>query len=317
MTPIVSVVMPVLNGNSEHLKLAILSILQQTMREFEFIIIDDGSNIETKRLLESYRDDDERVRIITNERNLGIAKSLNKGISVAKGEIIARHDADDIAVNTRLEQQLNMLRKNNDIVACFTAVKHIDMQGQVFSEFPVSEKSETLEAELFLNSRLCHPTMFMYKHAIDAVGGYPLTKYAQDYALYTKMIRHGFSFGGINQPLVYYRITDGGVTQSKRDVQLNIASDIAFNHVQTYLPSVNEQEFKTFWMYIATQGETELSTLCFLKNLKLMLYIHRNKELKSIWMPEFKWIVANHYEKDRGISLLARLTVLHVLNKFL
>jgi glycosyltransferase involved in cell wall biosynthesis len=307
--------MPVLNGDSDHLKLAIDSILQQSMRDFEFIIIDDGSNQETKQLLNYYCVQDNRIRIITNEDNIGIAKSLNYGISLAKGEIIARHDADDIAETMRLQQQLDMLKENKSIVGCFTAVKHINMTGNVISEFPVSETSKILKAELFLNSRLCHPTMFMYKHAIDDVGGYPLTKYAQDYALYTKMIRQGYAFGGINKPLVRYRITEGGVTQSKREIQLSIASEISFNHVKYYLPSINEVHFKQFWLYIATRGETALTTLGFIKVLNLIFYIARNDELSKVWLPEFKWVTSNHYDRCKNMPVLVRLMFFHLLIK--
>jgi glycosyltransferase involved in cell wall biosynthesis len=122
--------MPVLNGDPEHLKLSIESILQQSMIDFEFIIIDDCSNQETKQLLSSYCAQDVRIRIITNEANKGIAKSLNYGISIATGEIIARHDADDIAEPTRLQQQFDLLNENKSIIGCFTAVKHINMTGK-------------------------------------------------------------------------------------------------------------------------------------------------------------------------------------------
>ena len=307
--------MPVLNGNSEHLKLAIESILQQSMKNFEFIIIDDGSNQQTKQLLNTYCAQDDRIRIITNEDNIGIARSLNYGISLAKGEIIARHDADDIAEITRLQLQLDMLTENQSIVGCFSAVKHINMLGEVIAEFPVSETSQTIAAELFLNSRLCHPTMFMYKYAIDKVGGYPLTQYAQDYALYTKMIRQGYAFGGINKTLVRYRITEGGVAQSKRDVQLSIASEIAFNHVKYYFPLVNEVHFKQFWLYIATKGKSSFTTFGFIKILNFIFYIARNEELSKVWLPEFKWIASDHYDRSKNILVLTRLLVFHLLVK--
>nr|WP_268820251.1 glycosyltransferase [Paraglaciecola sp. G1-23] len=307
--------MPVFNGNPDHLKLAIESMLQQSMINFEFIIVDDGSNQDIKQLLNDYRVKDARIRLINNDKNIGIAKSLNHGISLAKGDIIARHDADDIAEPTRLQLQFDMLKSKKSIVGCFTAVKHIDMTGNVISGFPVSETSEVLEAELFLNSRLCHPTMFMYKSAIDSVGGYPLTKYAQDYALYTELIRKGYKFGGINKPLVRYRITEGGVTQSKREIQLDIASDIAFHHVKFYLPTINEVYFKQFWLYIATQGNTPLTTLCFIKNLNLILYITKNRTLSKIWLPAFKWITSNHYDQSKSVLIFLRLMFFYLLVK--
>ena len=109
----ISVLMPVYNTNKKYLKQSIESILKQTFKDFEFIIIDDGSDIKTKKFLKSFKDD--RIVLIENEKNLGLIKTLNKGIKLAKGEFIARMDADDISTPDRFEKQLLYMTKNPEI----------------------------------------------------------------------------------------------------------------------------------------------------------------------------------------------------------
>ena len=101
MRPEISVIMPVYNTKEEFLRAAIESILIQTFRNFELIIIDDGSTEETKKIERDY--DDERIVIIENGINMGLPKTLNIGLKNAKGKYIARMDSDDISVENRLE----------------------------------------------------------------------------------------------------------------------------------------------------------------------------------------------------------------------
>src|SRR5512146_2439112 len=106
MEPIVSVVMPVYNS-APYLREAVDSILAQTFTDFEFIIVDDGSSDETPQILDGYGD--ARIRRLRNERNMGVVPTLNCGLAAARGRYVARHDADDISLPTRLEQQVRFL----------------------------------------------------------------------------------------------------------------------------------------------------------------------------------------------------------------
>ena len=112
----ISVVMPVFNTQIDFLKEAVESILNQSFREFEFIIIDDGTTDGSSQYLGSLSDP--RIRIIRNERNLGITQSLNIGFSIAKGKYIARMDSDDISLPCRLQEQYNLMERHPEVIVC-------------------------------------------------------------------------------------------------------------------------------------------------------------------------------------------------------
>ena len=118
--PKVAVLMSVYNGE-KYLREAINSILSQTFNDFEFLIINDGSTDGTADILKSYTDS--RIKIINNEKNIGLTKSLNKGLKIAKGEYIARQDADDISMPERLKEEVAFLEIHKDYAVVGTFVK--------------------------------------------------------------------------------------------------------------------------------------------------------------------------------------------------
>ena len=129
--PIVSVIMSIYKEPLEWLHESIDSILYQTFKDFEFIIICDNPEYkEGIELLNEYRKKDDRIIIINNVKNIGLTKSLNKGLAVAKGKYIARMDADDIAMPNRFEHQITYLDKNTDLVAIGSSVSIIDEKGR-------------------------------------------------------------------------------------------------------------------------------------------------------------------------------------------
>ncbi len=115
--PAISVIMPTYN-RAELLPRAINSILWQTYKDFEFIIVDDGSTDDTARLLKEYADKDKRIRILRNEKNKGIAYSRQRGLDAARGKYIAVMDSDDWSVPERLQKQIDFMDKNPEIDAC-------------------------------------------------------------------------------------------------------------------------------------------------------------------------------------------------------
>ena len=113
----VSVIMAVYNGE-KYLKPAIESILNQTVKNFEFIMIDDVSKEGSLEILKKFSKKDKRIKILRNKINIGLAKSLNRAIKLSKGEFIARMDVDDISLSERLEFQLKFLNENPDYAFC-------------------------------------------------------------------------------------------------------------------------------------------------------------------------------------------------------
>ena len=116
--PVISVIMPVYNTKEKFLREAVESILNQTFTDFEFIIINDGSDSITEDIILSYKD--LRIKYLKNEQNLGIVQSLNKAVKTAKGKYIARMDADDISMPHRLEKQYEFMENHPQCGVCGT-----------------------------------------------------------------------------------------------------------------------------------------------------------------------------------------------------
>ena len=183
--PRVSVVMSVYNGE-RYLNEAIESILAQTFRDFEFIIIDDGSTDSTPDILNSY--DDDRIVLVHNEQNIGLTRSLNKGIQIARGNYLARQDADDVALPERLAAQVNFLDANPDVGVVGTWVAYIDENGQP-TKLIRAPASPTLVGWLLLfGSCLVHPSVMMRRSCLEGDEiSRPEIPYAQDYDLWVRL----------------------------------------------------------------------------------------------------------------------------------
>ncbi|MDD4353774.1 MAG: glycosyltransferase family A protein, partial [Candidatus Nanoarchaeia archaeon] len=124
----ISVIMSAYN-TERYIAEAIESILNQTFKDFEFIIIDDGSTDDSLKIIKRYVKKDRRIKLIHNKKNIGLTKSLNKGLKIAKGQYIARMDADDISLPQRFQIQYDFLEKNKDIFLIGTTAFLIDDKG--------------------------------------------------------------------------------------------------------------------------------------------------------------------------------------------
>ena len=166
---LLTVLMSVYNG-SRFLREAIESILNQTFYDFEFIIINDGSTDRTAEILATYQD--KRIRIVRNSDNIGLTKSLNEGLKLARGKYIARQDADDISLPKRLERQISYLEAQPDIALLGTWANSIDERGKILWEMrPPSDPSLLRWSMLFNNNMIHSSVMFNAAKAMD-IGGY-------------------------------------------------------------------------------------------------------------------------------------------------
>lgn len=217
--PKVSVLMPVYNTEEEYLREAIDSILAQTFTDFEFLIINDGSQNNAEDVILSYKDI--RIKYLKNEHNLGIIKTLNKGLELAQGEYIARMDADDISLPERFEKQVSFLDKNPDI----------DILGAWFNCIPRNRVIETYindkeikECLLINSNNIGHPTVMFRNSTVKNIGikyneNHP---YVEDYALWLSLIDK-VKFANIPEILLNYRIHSNSVCQTKEIEQsLNV-----------------------------------------------------------------------------------------------
>lgn len=196
-----SVVMSVYNGE-RFLKSAIESILNQTFEDFEFIIVNDGSTDQTEIMLNSYSD--KRIKII-RQQNTGLTKALNTGLSIARGQFVARMDADDLCSNDRFDKQISILKNNPNVGIVGTFARYIDLAGKDlgFTLFPI----DSLDVNKYLREKgncFVHGSMMMRRQALIDIGFYDeFFKYAQDYDMLLRMIT---KFKVVNIPKYLYSL---------------------------------------------------------------------------------------------------------------
>jgi len=214
--PKVTVLMSVYNGE-RYLNEAVDSILTQTFRDFEFLIIDDASTDRTPEILRGY--DDQRIRIVTNEENLGLTKSLNKGLALARGEYVARMDADDISVPERLEKQVLFLEKNSDIGVLGTAVQYIDEFGKPSQIIKWPQRDSLIKWQLCFMDPIAHPSVIVRRKLLMDGGGYnEKIIFAQDYDLWVRLSPRT-RFENHKDVLVYLRKTKENISFTKYNEQ--------------------------------------------------------------------------------------------------
>lgn len=185
--PTVSVLMSVYNGE-RCVPEAIESILHQTFPDFEFIVIDDGSTDSTWQVLTAYAAQDSRIMLVRNGRNVGLTRSLNRGLALAEGKYVARQDADDVSLPERLSCQIRFLEEHPEVGAVGSAVKLIDAKGRAYLDVYSPIDHETLCASLLFDNDLCHTTLVVRSRLLRTLGGYdPDLPYAQDYDLWWRL----------------------------------------------------------------------------------------------------------------------------------
>lgn len=177
--------MSVYNGE-KYLRDAVDSILNQTFSDFEFLIINDASTDNTLKILCEYKDP--RVRIMTNEKNLGLTQSLNNGIKIARGEYIARQDSDDLSLPKRFEYQVTFLEKNPHVVALGTSTYIVNDKGLIQKE--ISRLPSPQYMDLLQDNQFIHGSMVLRKNILLQMNGYnPIFIQCQDYELWLRIVK--------------------------------------------------------------------------------------------------------------------------------
>jgi len=203
MTPRISVVVPVYNAEA-YLAAAVNSILTQTFRDFELIAIDDGATDASAEILDRLAQHDDRM-IVVHQPNGGIVAALNRGLALARGEFVARMDADDVACSERFARQLAFLDAHPDVAVVGAAVTLIDAHGRAIRDAEYPETPAAIAAFLATGSALAHPVVMMRRAAVLAVGGYrPAYEYAEDYDLWLRMAEK-YALANLPDRLLYYR----------------------------------------------------------------------------------------------------------------
>lgn len=201
--PLISVIMSIKNG-ALYMEKGINSILNQTFSNFEFIICDDGSDDDTYKILQKYAKIDSRIIVLKNSKNRGLAYSLNKCISIAKSNILARQDADDESDLSRFEEQYPFVLAHPEYAIVGTAWYNVDENSNKWITIPLKEPKAK---NLIWDGGFMHPSWMMRKNLLQKVGFYTensMTIRDQDYHLVLKIYGAGMKMYNLEKPLYFY-----------------------------------------------------------------------------------------------------------------
>lgn len=207
-SPKVTVLMPVYNGE-KYLRSAIESILDQDLKDFEFIIINDGSTDRSLEIIRSYTDP--RIRLVQNEKNIGLVNTLNKGIELALGEYIVRMDCDDLSMKNRLSAQVSFM-DNNKTIGVSGSYYYLLLDGKkALTDFPLKE--EEMKCFMIFNCPIAHPTAIIRNSLLkeENLRYRPEYAHSEDFDLWSR-ISEKYELANISEVLLNYRVHANQIT---------------------------------------------------------------------------------------------------------
>lgn len=238
----VTVLMAVYNGE-KYLQEAVDSILRQTHTDFEFLIVDDASIDDTPRLLAGCQEKDPRIKVLRNEKNLGLGASLNLGLKVARGRYIARMDADDISLEHRLEKQVRCFAEHAGLGAVASWARQIDERGENLGQWASPLDPEEIYYLLNFRNCLTHSTVMFRKNIVSRLGGYNENICrAQDYELWYRLSKVTKIFQ-VQEVLVLWRKTSENISSRAREEQDQTVMELVKKNLESLAnSSLKDQE---------------------------------------------------------------------------
>jgi glycosyltransferase involved in cell wall biosynthesis len=240
--PLISVVLPVYNSE-KYIQESIRSILDQTYRNFELIIVNDGSKDRSDEVIRSVTDS--RI-VYINQANMGLAATLNKAISMAKGSLIARQDHDDISLSSRLEKQVKFLNENPQTALVGTWAEVIDENGKLTGrehKHPVSNIH--LKFSLLFDNPFVHTSVMFRREAWQQAGTYSTDKnYFEDYRLWSGIASHQ-AVANLPEMLVRYRELRSGMSKSDNSYAAKVNAQ-ALENISSYCPQSDKKRILDF-----------------------------------------------------------------------
>lgn len=236
--PSISIVMPVFNAE-RYLSQALESLLGQTYGDFELIVIDDGSTDTGGKVIEKYRALDARI-VVRRQENLGVTEALNRGLAMARGEYLARMDADDIALPNRFARQIEFMRDHPQVGLLATRCRLLHSDGTLSDQRDLATSDlEIRWASLFQNP-LAHPTVMMRRrileqHDLRYSFDWPAI---EDYDLWTRLLPLTQA-ATLDEPLLLYRVHPESVCSRRRELQLANRNRIGHRAMTRQFPDLS------------------------------------------------------------------------------
>ncbi|MBI1335753.1 MAG: glycosyltransferase [Phycisphaera sp.] len=220
--PLISVILPIYNAQ-RYLDAAVKSILAQSFSDFELIAINDGSTDRSLDILYKHADRDRRVRIVTRQ-NKGLVATLNEGLMLAKGSLIARMDADDVALPGRFAAQARYMAEHPEVVLLGGWYEMIDHRGRLITVMRMPTEHDEIDAEMLAgHTPLCHPTAMMRRDKVLTLGGYRAEMMlAEDLDLWLRLAEVG-KVAILPEPMLRYRVHANSVSEQAGEKQRRVA----------------------------------------------------------------------------------------------
>ncbi len=319
--PRISVLMSVFNGE-RFLEEAVGSILCQDFQDFEFIIVDDGSKDRTWSILTSFRD--RRVHLIQNVVNIGLTKSLNRGLSVASGDYVARQDADDVSLLQRLGVQAAYLAAHPTVAMVSGNVEYIDSNGQVTGRTDRRGSPELIAWHmLFRNYIPAHGQVMFRRDVVKAMGGYNEScRYSQDYELWTRLVRN-HRVVILPDLFLQWRRHSANISTAQRALQVGsflaaMTRNLGWWQGHAWTSMKEAAELSSLWRGefwqvqnpVRVYGNTNHITSCFLRAQTRMIRARLRLQLKTRIRLQF-WKLSRYYGWRSRAGIQALYCAMH------
>ena len=287
-SPLVSFIVAVYN-EEDHILKSINSIINQTYNHLEIIVVDDCSHDETKNILASIKD--KRLKVIRNNENLGLTKSLNIAIKHTNGQYLARQDSDDYSAAHRIETQIRFLKDNPNVKLVGSDYFVVDYNGKKIktrNNFPITHE-EICFYSIFDNP-FVHSTVLIDSSIVDKSCLFYNEDYktSQDYELWLKIIEEHSTFN-INEKLVYFRFHNRSLSSSYNQKSFSLIRKLLLGNFEKYLDEKLSNKFVKNWIKINFESKKiSFNSLLFILKIIDEVYekqnfeIAVNDELKSI-----------------------------------
>ncbi len=275
MKPEISVIMSVYNGET-YLKEAIESVVKQTFKNWELIIINDCSTDSTSEILAEFTSNDERIKVYTNEVNLKLPTSLNKAISLCNGKYIARMDADDICLPDRFEKQYKFMEENQDVA--LSSCRFMTVKNGVYASGGAGGRcdNEALRAMLLVVNPILHPGVIAKAEVMKKFNYDTTLTCTEDLELWTRMAMDNQKMQILPECLLIYRLHDKQITSTTLERQHTEVLKIQKKYYSSLLREM-DKEMQEFY----------ISGIYFKENTDIHKFIEYAKWLKSVTAKNF------------------------------
>lgn len=247
---LVSVLIPVYNGEN-HISIALKSILSQSYRNLQIVVIDDGSTDRTAQEIDRCKDS--RVQIIRNGKNIGIVESLNLGLSFCNGELVARMDADDISIDNRIEKQVGFMMAHPRCVC--VGSRYRILNGSAVVNLPLEDSD--IRIQLWESSPICHPSALIRGSVFENIRYEKAFQYAEDYKLWSDLSDIG-ELQNLSEPLLTYRRHPNQIAKMHAHAQRIASDQVRLIQLRKLIKDVGDKKGEFHLAFI--NGSSDLNT---------------------------------------------------------